>query len=297
MYDEKYKKIKNVLLIILVLNFAVAIAKIIVGSIINSESMTADGFHSLSDGSSNIIGLIGISFASKPIDKDHPYGHKKYETLTGLFIFCMLVFLGLKIITDSFVKFQNPSAPNISLESIAVMIATLAINLFVTNYEHKRGVELDSTILISDAMHTKSDVYVTIGVLITLLAVKFGADPIIDPIASTIVAAFIFHAAYEIFKSSSNILVDGSVIESEIIEKIALSNEKVLGVHKIRSRGTQDDIYVDMHILADPHLSLEECHNLMHEIESDIRNSLNRQVQVIIHIEPDESIPEEIKKQ
>jgi len=284
--SNKYKSIKNVLLIILVLNFAVAAAKIIMGTVINSGSMTADGFHSLSDGSSNIIGLIGIGMAAKPIDDDHPYGHRKYETLTGMFIFGMLVFLGLKIISDAFFKFFNPVTPVISMESLLVMIVTLGINFFVTNYESKRGTELNSTILISDAMHTKSDIYITIGVLITLIAIKMGASPIVDPMASVVVAGFILQAAYEVFKTSSGILVDSSVVETEKIEKMVLAIEGVLGVHKIRSRGTSDDMYIDMHIEANPKLSLEECHKLMHEIEADLRQELNNDAQVIIHIEP-----------
>jgi len=102
MNTNNYKKVKQVLWVILFANFAVALLKIIIGAMIKSSSMTADGFHSLSDGSSNIVGLIGIGLASKPIDKDHPYGHKKFEVLSGLFIAGMLLFIGLKIIFDSF---------------------------------------------------------------------------------------------------------------------------------------------------------------------------------------------------
>jgi len=284
--SNKYKSIKNVLLIILVLNFAVAAAKIIMGTIISSGSMTADGFHSLADGSSNIIGLIGIRMASKPIDDDHPYGHRKYETLTSMFIFGMLVFLGFRIITDAITKFIHPATPAISLESLLVMIVTLGINVFVANYESKRGAELNSSILVSDAMHTKSDIYITIGVLIALIAIKLGAAPVVDPIASIIVAGFILKAAYEIFEAASGVLVDSSVVETEKIEKMVLAIDGVLGVHKIRSRGTSDDMYIDMHIFADPKLNLEECHKLMHHVENDLRQELNSDAQVIIHIEP-----------
>ncbi len=120
--NGKYKSISKVLWIILFLNFGVAAAKIAMGTFINSQSMTADGFHSLTDGSSNIIGIIGIAVAAKPVDKDHPYGHKKYETLTSLFIVAMLAFLGFKIISEAITKFMNPVAPQISLESFVVML-------------------------------------------------------------------------------------------------------------------------------------------------------------------------------
>jgi cation diffusion facilitator family transporter len=286
MVDGKYKSISNVLWIILFLNFIVAAAKIVMGTMINSGSMTADGFHSLTDGSSNVIGLIGIGAASKPIDKDHPYGHKKYETLTGLFIVGMLVFLGFKIISEAITKFMNPVTPEISTASFVVMFVTLCINIFVTRYEHRKGLELSSTILVSDAMHTRSDIYVTIGVITTLVAIKLGAPTVVDTIASVVVAGFILHAAYEVFKSASGILVDSQAVEAERIESVTLAQEGVKGVHKIRSRGTNDDIYIDMHVKADPNMSLVDSHKLMHEIEDAIRGELNCDVQVIIHIEP-----------
>lgn len=267
-------------------NIAVAIAKIIMGTIINSSSMTADGFHSITDGSSNIIGLIGIGIAAKPIDDDHPYGHRKFETLTGLFIVAMLVFLSFKIITGAVTKLINPIQPEVSIESLIVMIITLCINIFVAKYEYITGVELNSTILISDSMHTKSDIYVTIGVIATLIAVKLGVPPIVDGLASLVVSGFILHAAYEIFKGASSILVDSKAVDTEKIEKIVIAKEAVKGVHKIRSRGTIDDMHIDMHILADSKLSLEESHRLTHEIQDDLRKQLNDNADVIVHLEP-----------
>ncbi|MBE3102204.1 MAG: cation diffusion facilitator family transporter, partial [Firmicutes bacterium] len=114
MNGENFNKVRQVLWIILFANLAVAALKIIIGIIIKSSSMTADGFHSLTDGSSNIVGLVGIRLASKPIDEDHPYGHKKFETLAGLFIAGMLFFIGGKIILDAINRFTHPVIPNIS---------------------------------------------------------------------------------------------------------------------------------------------------------------------------------------
>lgn len=286
MIKDNFREIKKVLWIIMFANIAVAVAKIIFGTLINSSSMTADGFHSITDGSSNIIGLIGIGIAAKPIDDDHPYGHRKFETLTGLFIVGMLVYLGFKIITDAITKFMYPVRPEITIESLIVMIITLCINIFVTKYEHRKGTALNSTILISDSMHTKSDIYVTIGVITTLIAIKLGAPPIVDPLASIIVAGFILYAAYEIFKVASGILVDSTAVDTGRIEKIAIAQEGVKGVHKIRSRGTTDDMHIDMHILADSELSLEDSHRLNHKIQDALRKELNNNVEVIVHLEP-----------
>ena len=106
---QDYKKVKNILLLIFIANLLVALLKILVGNYIQSSSVTADGFHSLSDTASNIIGIVGISIAAKPRDKEHPYGHKKFEVLSSLFIGIMLLFIAGKIIIEAILQIKNPS--------------------------------------------------------------------------------------------------------------------------------------------------------------------------------------------
>jgi cation diffusion facilitator family transporter len=283
---NNFKKIKQVLWIIMFANFSVALLKIIIGTAIKSTSMTADGFHSLTDGSSNIIGIIGISLAAKPMDKDHPYGHRKFETLAGLSIGGMLAIIGGKIVIEAAMRFINPVVPHITLDSLIALVITLCINVFVCSYEYNQGKTLKSYILLSDSLHTKSDIYVSIGVVITLICVKLGIPPVIDPIASLIVSGFIFHSAYEIFKSSGSILVDRAVIDTDKIKELTLEFEEVKGVHKIRSRGSDDDMYIDMHILTEPHMSIEKSHDLIHSIEDKMKKEINSNLQIFVHLEP-----------
>lgn len=286
MIIDNLKKVRNILWIILFANLFVAVLKIIIGSLIKSASMTADGFHSLTDGSSNIVGLIGIRFASKPVDDDHPYGHGKFETLSGLFIAGMLFVVAGKIIVDALGRFMNPIVPNINTESLIVMLVTLLINIFVCTYEYRQGKKLNSQILVSDSMHTRSDIYVSIGVLFSLVCIKLGLPSVIDPIASIIVSIFILHAAYEIIKSASGVLVDKAVLDTQKIREIVFSFDKVNDIHKIRSRGSEFNPYIDMHVMTSPEMSVEESHTLMHDIENKIKQELNINVQVIVHIEP-----------
>ncbi|EQK43396.1 cation diffusion facilitator transporter family protein [[Clostridium] bifermentans ATCC 638] len=286
MLSDNYKKVKQVLWIILFANIGVAILKIAIGSIIKSASMTADGFHSISDGTSNIVGLIGVSIASKPKDKDHPYGHKKFEVISGLFIGAMLLFIGGKIIFEGISKFQNPVEPTITIGSLLVLILTLIINVFVCTYEYRIGKKLNSYILISDSLHTKSDIFVSIGVLLTLVGVKLGLPAIIDPIASLVVAGFILHASYEIFKSTIDVLVDKAIVDEEAIREILKSFNEIKDVHNIRSRGSENDVHIDMHIMVEPNITVEKSHKLNHDIEAYIRKNINESAQVIIHIEP-----------
>lgn len=284
--ESNYKKVKQVLWIILFANFSVALLKIIIGMSINSASMTADGFHSISDGTSNVVGLIGIFIASKPVDKEHPYGHNKFEVISGLFIGAMLLFLGGKIVIDAIATFKNPVAPTITVVSLIVLIITLLINIFISNYEYRVGKKLNSYILISDSLHTKSDIFVTIGVLATLIGVKLGLPPIIDPIASLVVACFIFHASYEIFKSTIDVLVDRAVVDENDIIKIINEFEDIKSFHDIRSRGCENNIHIDMHVMVDQSTTVEYSHELSHKIENRLREKVNESAQVIVHIEP-----------
>jgi cation diffusion facilitator family transporter len=248
--------------------------------------MTADGFHSLSDGSSNVVGLIGIWLAAKPMDKEHPYGHKKFEVLAGLFIGIMLAYVGIRVLLDTLIKFIHPVIPEISLQSIITLLITLVINIFVSRYEYNRGKMYNSKILISDSLHTKSDIYVSLGVLITLICINLGLPSIIDTIVSVVIALFIFHAAYEILRDNSGVLLDKVVVDSEIIKNVVLEFSEVKDIHKIRSRGMFNELYIDLHIMTNPEMSVEDSHNLIHNIENKIREKICENTQVAIHLEP-----------
>ncbi|HBG0386077.1 TPA: cation transporter [Clostridioides difficile] len=283
---DNYKKVKQVLWIILFANFAVALLKIIIGNQIKSYSMTADGFHSLSDGASNIVGLIGIFFASKPKDKNHPYGHKKFEIITSLFISDMLFVIAIKIILSAVLRIANPVVPAITIESLIALIITLFINIFVCMYEYRIGTKLNSYVLISDSLHTRSDIFVSLGVLVTLVGVKLGFPVIIESIVPIIISAFIIYSAYGIFRPSIGILVDRVAVDEDYIKEIVFEFNEVRDVHNIRSRGSKSSIYIDMHVMVDPFISVEQSHDLTHKIEKQIQEEINENAQVIVHIEP-----------
>ncbi|MCW0824548.1 cation diffusion facilitator family transporter [Clostridioides difficile] len=283
---DNYKKVKQVLWIILFANFAVALLKIIIGNQIKSYSMTADGFHSLSDGASNIVGLIGIFFASKPKDKNHPYGHKKFEIITSLFISGMLFVIAIKIILSAVLRIANPVVPAITIESLIALIITLFINIFVCMYEYRVGTKLNSYVLISDSLHTRSDIFVSLGVLVTLVGVKLGFPVMIESIVPIIISAFIIYSAYGIFRPSIGILVDRVAVDEDYIKEIVFEFNEVRDVHNIRSRGSKSSIYIDMHVMVDPFISVEQSHDLTHKIEKQIQEEINENAQVIVHIEP-----------
>jgi hypothetical protein len=287
MKKDVYKKIQFILFITFVANMLVAIFKIIIGIATKSTSITADAFTSVADGLSNVIAVLGIYFASKPEDEQHPYGHAKIETVASLLIGLFLAYTGIKVMMEAVDKIKNPVHPDITAVSIVVMIFTLIVNGFVSYYEQKKGEELGSSILVSDALHTRSDIYVTIGVLITLFLIKTGAPVILDSIASIIISLLIFKTAYDVFVENTNVLIDARVVDNELIKETVFKNyESVKEIHKIRSRGTQNNIFIDMHVQVDPDMNVRQSHTLMHDIEKTIQKDINSNAHVIIHIEP-----------
>ena len=285
--DQHYTQIKRILIAILGLNWAVALAKIVYGLFTNCNSMAADGFHSLADGTSNIIGLIGIHIASKPRDINHPYGHKKYETFFTLGIAGLLLIISLNLIGKGINRFFKPVVPRIDLTSFLVMLFTLAINLAVMNYEYKKGKLLQSDILISDSLHTKADIFISLSVIIALIAIKMG-HPIFDPIVTIVIALFIVVAAFEIIKHSSQILCDTMAADTKKISDIVLGIKGVRTCHKIRTRGRPDDIYLDLHVQVNPDMHIDKAHSLSYAIEEAIKREIPQITDVVVHMEPKE---------
>lgn len=290
--DQKrhYNDIRRVLIWILILNWAVALVKILYGILSHCQSMTADGFHSLADGASNIVGVFGIHFACQPIDRDHPYGHKKYETFFSLIIASLLFFLALGLIHEGIERLRHPVTPKIDTISFVVMLATMLTNFLVMRYEKRRGEFLQSDILVSDAMHTKADILTSVSVIITLIAIKLGY-PILDPIATIVISLFIAHAGYDIVKEGQAVLCDtAAILDDKKITDIVLGIKGVRACHKIRTRGRTDDIHIDLHAQVDSDMRMDMAHKISYEIEEAIKKSILSVTDVVVHMEPREKI-------
>ena len=272
---------------ILALNWGVALAKIIYGVMTRSLAMSADGFHSLSDGSSNIIGLIGIAVASRPRDTGHPYGHGKYETLASMAIAVALFLIAFKLLTASIHKLvhQELINPVANLGSFVVMGITLAVNIGVMRYELRKGKELNSDFLVADALHTGSDIFASSIVIVSLVSMKLGL-PIIDVIAGMIISLLIAYIGVGILKHSSRVLCDYAAIDVQQICEALSDMREVVGCHRIRTRGRQDDIHVDLHITVDKDMTVAKAHDLSTAIEKRIREKFPGTTDVIVHIEP-----------
>jgi cation diffusion facilitator family transporter len=283
--SARHQAVSRVLTRVLVLNLAVALAKLILGYATGAVSIVSDGFHSLTDSASNIIGLVGLRAADKPPDADHPYGHRKFETLAAGGIFVFLLIAVLEIGRAAVKRLASPAPPEISWISFAVMISTLLVNVWVVRYEAGEGRRLNSELMLADAVHTRSDVFATVGVLVSLTAVAFGY-PMLDPIGGVAIAILIARTSYEIARDTSGILSDRVVIDEDDIRAAVMSVPEVLGCHHIRTRGPLDHVFLDLHVWLPADARLADAHGISHVVKDRLMERFPQIVDAVIHIEP-----------
>lgn len=279
------REIRRILWLVLLLNLLVAGAKLVYGRLTGSLSMQADGFHSGFDGASNIIALVGSWAASLPPDESHPYGHRKYETFASFGISVLLFLTCASIIRSSFYRFHLATVPEVNVLSFGVMVVTMGINYGVMRWEKTRGQALRSDLLVADSMHTRSDLFTSASVLISLVAVRIQL-PILDPIIALVIAGFVGKTGFEILLEVSSVLSDSSRLDPRMIRDIAMRVEGVRECHGVRTRGSQNHVYVDCHVGVPSEMSAERAHDLVHEIEELIKKELNEVADVVIHVEP-----------
>ncbi len=279
------KQIKKVLIITFLLNLLVCVAKITYGSLTQSLSLTADGFHSLFDASSNIVGFVAVMLAFKPADEGHPYGHLKMESFASLGIAFLLFITCFELISDVSTRIQHPVTPEINLMSFVIMVSTMVINYVVARYEAKKGHELKSDFLLADSVHTRMDFFVSLSVIISFVSVLFHW-PQLDIIMACVIILFIIYAAFKIIYQNFNILLDAQTIDPNEIEKVVLSISGIDLCHKIRSRGTQHGIFIDLHIHVHPLMTTEDSHRLTHQVIRTIKHRFPEVLDVLIHTEP-----------
>lgn len=282
------RQVERVLWIVLLLNIAVAAAKFFYGLASGSASMQADGIHSVFDSFGNVIGLVGISLAARPADAGHPYGHSKFETYGSLAIGVLLLVAAFEVGSSAVGKLasQNYTA-NVTAVSFAVMVGTLLVNLGVTFYERRAAKQLHSEILAADAAHTLSDAFVSIGVIVGLGFVAAGY-PIADPVMALLVTVAILFSAVSVFRSGLATLSDHARIPAGDIVAVAEGVSGIREVHCVRTRGTEAEVYCDLHALVDPAMTVLAAHRLGDEVEQVVTAHFPEVKEVLVHIEPDD---------
>jgi cation diffusion facilitator family transporter len=283
---ERIRGIRFVLWVILFLNLGVAAAKYFYGLATGSVSMQADGFHSLFDGTSNVVGLIGLSVAGQPADRNHPYGHGKYETYAAAVIGAMLLFAAWNVGGQAWHRLTDGGAPaRVDLGSFAVMVLTLGVNLGVSWWERRMGRKLRSELLVADASHTASDILVSVGVICGLVAVRLGF-PLADPLFALGVAGAIVWTAIAVLRQADLSLSDTARLPVPDVCAAANGVDGVLGCHSVRTRGTASEVLVDLHVQVDPSISVATGHRIAEAVERAVCARFSEVADVIAHLEP-----------
>jgi cation diffusion facilitator family transporter len=285
-HDERYAAVERVLFRVLILNFSVAAAKIAFGYASGAISILSDGFHSLTDASANLVGIIGVRAARRPPDEDHPYGHRKYETVAAAAVTVFLLLVMVEVLRNAFNHLTGRGElREITLASFAVMAMTVGVNLWVMSYESREAERLASEVLLADAMQTRGDVWTSLTVIAALVGARSGM-PILDPLAALVVAAFIGHAGFQIARATTGILSDHIVIADADLEHVVMSVAGVLGCHHIRTRGSADHVFLDLHVWLPPDMRLTEAHDLSHIVKDRLMARYPQIADAVIHIEP-----------
>lgn len=282
---ERAAKIRAVLLWILVANWGVAAAKLVVGLLGGSASLTADGLHSFLDGASNIIGLVAMTIASKAPDAEHPYGHGKFEAVASLAIGGMVGAAAVGLGRMAYGALAGEAQPQATWGMMAVTIVTLVVNLAVSAVERRWGRALNSSLLVADAQHTLSDALVSVAVLFSLVLVRFGVTRA-DGVVALGIMGVVALVAWRIVREAVGALVDAARLDPRDVEAAGAAVAGVLGVRQVRSRGHGGSVFVDLTVVVAAETPLDAAHTIAHAVEAALMARFSEVSDVMVHVEP-----------
>lgn len=282
---DRSAQIRRVLLGLLVANLGVVGAKFLIGAASGSLAVLGDAVHSTVDATNNILALALMGIAGKAADEDHPYGHGKFETLGALGIVVFLSISGFELVKGALARLGG-SGHTVMMTNLqlGVLVATLGVNTLVAWYEMRVGHQLNSDILLADATHTRADVFVTMGVIASVLLSRNGVTWA-DPVVALIVAVVIGWLAWGIMRRSIPVLVDEHALPARQIRAEAETVSGVTRAYHIRSRATSEATFVELTIAVDGAATVEAGHTIADLVEERLRAELSF-TQITVHVEP-----------
>ena len=289
--DSDFEKIANrVSFITIVGNVLLSIIKLLAGIIAHSNAMISDAIHSASDVFSTIIVIIGIKLSARKPDKEHPYGHERMECVAAIVLSIVLFITGLGIGSTAVKNITSGSYNTLQIPGIlALAAAILSIVCKEGMYWYTRynARKIDSSALMADAWHHRSDAFSSIGALVGIAGARLGF-PVMDSVASLVIFVFIVKAAYDIFKDAIDKMVDHSCddkTEREIRDCV-MGNKDVLGIDLLQTRIFGNKIYVDVEIRANASYTLKEAHEIAESVHNDIEKNFPKVKHIMVHVNP-----------
>lgn len=280
--------IRRVLWITLLLNLAVCGVKTAVGFATGSLAVLADALHSLTDGANNVLGLVVTKWSAEPPDREHPYGHQKFEAMAALAIAAMLGIACFEVIKAAVERLADDTPRSVAMdaENLGLLALVLGVNVFVAAYERRAGRRLNSPLLIADAHHTFGDIWITLGVLAGAIGMWLLGWQWLDVALAVPVAAAVLWSGWAVLRGNLPWLVDAIAIAPESIQQLALSVPGVVDCHQVTSRGLIGrQVFVEMHLITSAK-DVETSHRITEEIEQKLEERFGP-VHATIHVEPE----------
>lgn len=280
----------RVSLVSIIGNTALSLLKLLAGILAHSGAMVSDAVHSASDVFSSIIVIIGVKISAKDSDRDHPYGHERFECVAAVVLAVILFITGLFIGHNAWEQITADGVRTIAVPGVLALAAAI-VSIIVKEgmywYARFYAKRLDSGALMADAWHHRSDALSSVGALIGIAGARMGY-PILDPIASLVICVFILKAAYDIFRDAMGKMVDRSCDEEmeQALRSCAAAQPGVLGVDMLQSRVFGNKIYVDIEIQADGNIRLSESHDIAEQVHSAIEAQFPKVKHIMVHVNP-----------
>jgi cation diffusion facilitator family transporter len=276
-------QIRKVLILTMLLNFVATAIKIATGLATGALSVVADGLDSLFDGLSNVVGLAGLYAASKPPDAEHPYGHRKFETLAALSISFLLFLTCWQLLQTAWNRLGKGGAPEVNLWVVGAMLLSMLVQAGTSLYELREGRRLQSELLVADALHTRASILVSLSVLGGLGFVRLGY-PIADPLLAAFVALMIAKIGVDVLRETLPVLLDQAAIDPQQIAAVVRSVGGVESFHRVRSRGAEGSAAVDLHVRVSPNKTVQEADAIASEVRRRLLE-LSKVSDVTVHVE------------
>ena len=292
MHNEKLessnKRIRGVTHLGIVVNIVLSAIKMTVGLAAGSIALVADGIHSISDMATDLVVLLGVYFGSKKPDTQHQYGHGKIETFSAIGIALVLVAVGLGMIYKAAINIVGSEPAKPGMFVVVVALFSILAKELLYQVTKKVAVAVHSTALYANAWHHRSDALSSVVVVVGLVSVMFGFG-YGDRIAAIVVGFMIVLVGARVIASNLQELIDIAVDESTIsqIKQIIDSEEQIHQWHKLRTRTVGREVFLDLHILVDPDLSVAAGHAIADVLEKSLHEQVARPVNIMVHIEPD----------
>ncbi len=282
------RQIKSVTCLSVFVNIALAVSKLVIGLLFGSLAVVADAVHSVSDIVTDVAVFIGVHFGSKEPDSEHPYGHGRMETFSSIFVAMALLAVGAAMVFYAALNIAKEKVlqPNASL--YIVTIASIVFKELLYQMTRRVAVKTNSSATYANAWHHRSDALSSVAVLIGIIALKFGFH-YGDQVAAIAVGIMIILVAVNVIGSSISELAESSVDEGTVehIKQIIKANSQIRQYHHLRTRTIGREVFLDLHILVDPDLSISSAHEISEKLETTLHEQISRPVNIVVHIEPD----------